>query len=242
MTSLFREDDVVFVGHFSEAEERGFLEVAGRYRDRYTFAKSVDDLGGEGGRVECYHIPDQVQKTLSWAEMERDARAMERFIEGCGRGLVPELTRRLEGRVYEVCLSPFLRCSSHEGKADNVTRAKSGKPLLHYLHHTPDQRPWYRNFIRPLARKYSGHVQFLTTNIPEYGGTDAVAGIFGLEPERIAGQHRTAMVLQDLRMGRVFVYEVEREGGVMDVGSVERWLVRVLGGEGDGGRGGKDEL
>lgn len=118
---------------------------------------------------------------------------------------------------------------------------KSGKPLLHYLHHTPDQRPWYRNFIRPLARKYSGHVQFLTTNIPEYGGTNAVAGIFGLDAERIAWE-RTAMVLQDLRTGRAFVYEVESEGGVIDVGGVERWLVGVLGGDGDGGRGAKDEL
>lgn len=69
-----------------------------------------------------------------------------------------------------------------------------------------------------------------------------MAGIFGLEAERIAGQHRTAMVLQDLRMGRVFVYELEREGGVMDVEGVERWLVRVLGGDEDGGRGAKDEL
>lgn len=107
MTSLFREDDVVFVGHFAEGEDARFVEDAGRYRDRYTFAKAVDDLGGEGGRVECYHIPDQVQKTLSWAEMERDAGALERFIEGCGRGLVPELTRRLEGRVYKVYF-PFL--------------------------------------------------------------------------------------------------------------------------------------
>lgn len=68
-----------------------------------------------------------------------------------------------------------------------------------------------------------------------------MAGIFGLDAERIAGE-RTAMVLQDLRMGRVLVYEVESEGGVMDVGGVERWLVGVLGGEGDGGRGAKDEL
>lgn len=142
-------------------------------------------------------------------------------------------------------VSPFflLWLVPSEGEADKRDNVKSGKPLLHYLHHTPDQRPWYRNFIRPLARKYSGHVQFLTTNIPEYGGTNAVAGIFGLDAERIAGE-RTAMVLQDLRMGRAFVYEVESEGGVMDVGGVERWLVGVLGGDGDGdgGRGAKDEL
>lgn len=108
MTSLFRADDVVFVGYFSSpGEERRFLEVAGRYRDRYAFARAVDDLGGEGGRVECYHIPDQVQKTLEGREMQREARALERFVEGCGRGLVPELTRRLEGKVYEVCFSLF---------------------------------------------------------------------------------------------------------------------------------------
>lgn len=111
-------------------------------------------------------------------------------------------------------VSPFflLWLVPSEGEADKRDNVKSGKPLLHYLHHTPDQRPWYRNFIRPLARKYSGHVQFLTTNIPEYGGTNAVAGIFGLDAERIAGE-RTAMVLQDLRTGRAFVYEVESEGG-----------------------------
>lgn len=108
MTSLFAADDVVFVGYFSSpGKEGGFLEVAGRFRDRYTFARAVGDLG-EGGRVECYHIPDQVQRTLSGEEMEREAGALERFVEGCGRGLVVELTRRWEGRVYEVCFSFFL--------------------------------------------------------------------------------------------------------------------------------------
>ncbi|KAK0737864.1 hypothetical protein B0T18DRAFT_473789, partial [Schizothecium vesticola] len=212
-TALFAADDVVFVGHLPREDGR-FAALAGRYRDRYTFARAVDDLGGEdGGRVECYNVPDQMQWTLSAKEMGGEAKAMERFVERCGRGLVWELTRRGEGVVYEV-----------------------GKPLLHYLHHTPSQRPPFLSAIRPLARKYAGHVQFLTTSIPEYGGAEAVAGIFGLDPKRVAGG-RTAVVVQDLRTGRVFVYEGETEGGKMDVGGVEGWLVGVWGG--DGGRGGR---
>ncbi|KAK1833959.1 hypothetical protein QBC39DRAFT_399775 [Podospora conica] len=217
MTSLFASDDVVFVAHGlktlgSGGEEAGFEAVVGRYKDRYTFAVALDGVvEGEGARVECYNVPDRMQHTLSLAA--RGMGAMEAFIEQCATPLVPELTRRNELVYYS-----------------------GNKPLVHYLHHTPSQRPGFVDAVRPLARRYTGQIQFLTTSIAEYGGAEAVAGIFGLEPERVGGG-RTAVVVQDLRTGGVVVYE-----GEVEAGGVEGWLVGVLGGDGGAGRGGREEL
>lgn len=101
VTSFQGMDDITLVAQFRSADKRlrqEFERLAGKYRDRYSFAVKPSQEQTES-RVECYNKPDDIYHTLT--EFETIG-AMENFIRLCLRPLIPELTRKNELSFYQV--------------------------------------------------------------------------------------------------------------------------------------------
>jgi len=92
-----------------------FAKAAEKYHDRFSFAISLDDHPHVGQQqqdnteeetrtaITCYNIPDELQRSISVAELQSHPGAMDLFVRTCSTPLIPELTRRNEVSYYQVC-------------------------------------------------------------------------------------------------------------------------------------------
>ncbi len=102
----------------------------------------------------------------------------------------------------------------------NFGGSQTGKSMVHYFHHSADERDEYQDAIRPLAKKYQEYLLFDTVDINEYPDMVTMMGL--------AAGSRKALSVQNPSNGDVFPY---RGGAAISAEVVEAFLIDIINGK-----------
>ncbi|KAL8369837.1 hypothetical protein RB595_000265 [Gaeumannomyces hyphopodioides] len=144
ITSFIGVDDVVLVAQLEPQDrvlEQAFLLLAGRFRDRYSFAVGPPPEHARSS-VGCFNNREGEQRSSAEFDV---VGSLERFVALCAKPVIVELTRRNE--------------------MENMQLSKS---LVHYFISSDADRGEYLAEMRPLAQKYREYLQFTTIDVNEY--------------------------------------------------------------------------
>lgn len=184
-------DDLVIVAHVHPDDDHlyhRYRQLANHYRDRYSFGvaftppSSVSKEKRTSSVVRCYNNADDEQHELAGDALHANLGALEAFItQTCAAPLIPELTRRNEADFVA------------------ATTASGAHSILHYLTEGGDaDKDAFREYVRPLAKKYKEYVRFAVTDLGAY---PEMMAAFGLDPKALRG-----LALQNLVTGELFPY------------------------------------
>ncbi|KAL8420558.1 hypothetical protein RB594_003372 [Gaeumannomyces avenae] len=145
ITSFIGIDDVVLVAQLQPQDrvlEQAFVSLAGRFRDRYSFAVGPPPERARSSSAGCFNNREGEQR--SSAEFDAVG-SLERFVTMCAKPTIVELTRRNE-----------------------MENMRLGKSLVHYFVASDADREAYLAEMRPLAQRYREYFQFTTIDVGEY--------------------------------------------------------------------------
>ncbi|KAF9874384.1 hypothetical protein CkaCkLH20_07947 [Colletotrichum karsti] len=187
--SFHKGDGIVFVARLAPYDESlrvRFDNLATHYRDRYSFGLAHTSVPDSS--VSCYNNIDSLQFN---ANDLSSVDALQTLVHRCKTPLVALLTRRNE-----------------------IDYLSGGKSLVYFFTSDDVRRDEYVTEIRPLAKRFSEYLTFVTVDSSEYA--DMLLGL-GLAKDASEG-----LALQNPQTGHAFPHN-----GRINAETVEQFIVDI---------------